>query len=345
MRAAVVAAPGQLEVREVPEPKIGPYEALCAQLFGATCTGTDSHLIHGRFPWNNAYPFVLGHESVGRVVEVGSKVRHLKPGDVVTRVGWHGDANSGVHSTWGGFAEWGVAVDWRAMQEDGRPEQEWRRWRIHQTVPPDLDPRAATMFVTWRETFSCAWRMGFRDGGRVLILGSGGNGLAFASHARNLGASVVALTGAPGREASARAAGATLYVDYASPDPIGRLRDAQSEGFDFVIDAVGRAGMLDDALPLCAKGGTLALYGIDEIQKVQLTPDRARGSFTFYKGGYDEAEAHEAVVDLMRSGKLDAGVWLDLQRPYPLERIGEAFEALGRREAVKALIRLSAPTL
>ena len=56
MRAALVEKLGSLVVRTVPDPRPGPYEALCELVYGATCTGTDSHIIAGSFPWIGALP-------------------------------------------------------------------------------------------------------------------------------------------------------------------------------------------------------------------------------------------------------------------------------------------------
>ncbi len=45
---------------------------------------------------------------------------------------------------------------------------------------------------------------------------------------------------------------------------------------------------------------------------------------------------------IVEQGKLEAGVWLDLENPFPLERIDDAFEAVARRKCVKALVQISA---
>ena len=103
MKAAVVESPNKLVVKDIPEPSIGPYDVKCDVLYGAICTGTDRHIIEGAFPWPVQYPIVLGHESVGRVTEIGSKVRHIKVGDVITRIGTRPSEGLGV--TWGGFVE------------------------------------------------------------------------------------------------------------------------------------------------------------------------------------------------------------------------------------------------
>ena len=67
MKAAIVERPGELSVREVAEPVMGDYDCLCENLYGATCSGTDLHLIQGRaMPFPVRYPLMLGHETIGR---------------------------------------------------------------------------------------------------------------------------------------------------------------------------------------------------------------------------------------------------------------------------------------
>ncbi len=339
MKAAIVERPGVLAVREIPMPVAGEYDALCELLYGATCSGTDLHLLHGRFPWPVRYPTVLGHESVGRVIEVGAKVRHFQVGDLVTRVG--APAIDEISVNWGGFAEYGIARDHWAAKEDGRPREEWNAFRVNQHVPEGIDPRAATLIITWRETLSYLTRMGFGAGASLLVIGSGGNGLAFTAHARNLGASRVAVIGSAGREQVARAAGARDYFDYKADALAAAVSDSCPEGFDFIIDAVGKKGALDSALPLLKPGATVGIYGIDDFGACLLNPAHARGSFTFANNGYDEEETHDRVIAFIQRGKLDARLWLDLESPYPLERLADALDAVAQRKAVKALVQLS----
>jgi len=51
MNAAVVESSGKLATRNIPEPEIDDYGVLCRLLFGATCSGTDQHLIDDKMPW------------------------------------------------------------------------------------------------------------------------------------------------------------------------------------------------------------------------------------------------------------------------------------------------------
>ena len=338
MKAAIVEKAGTLRVRELKDPVPGDYDALCELLYGATCTGTDSHIIKGEFPFPIAFPAILGHESVGRVVKIGKKVRNYRVGDLVTRV--NAPATAEVAIAWGGYAEYGLAQDHWAMRVDGLPESAWAGSRVNQVVPASVDPRVAPMFTTWRETLSYVTRMGMGPGTSVLVIGSGGNGLSFAAHAVNLGAPRTWIVGSKRSEKAAQAVKVTGFKDYTSTTCVEELSHACPGGFDIIIDAVGKAGQADLFLPLLAPGGKLGIYGLDDFASVSVSPRLARGSFTLWSGGYDEAETHQRVSELVLQGRLDAGVWYDCATPWPLADINDAFEHLWQRKAVKVLIAL-----
>ena len=341
MKAAVVEKIGKLSVMDVPVPEPKEYEALCEILYGSTCSGTDNHLLEGRLPFKVNYPTIIGHESIGRVVKLGNKVRNYKVADLVTRVGAPAELKPGLSSNWGGFSEYGIAVDHKAMKDDGIEQSKWSYQRINQVLHPDIDVRAATMIITWRETFSYCSRLGFAKGDRILIMGSGGNGLAFASHARNLGASIVVVAGNPERKATAMKAGATHYVDYRETDLAAAIKNAGVGQVDKIIDSVGKKGQADRMLPLLKSGGTFGVYGVDELKSYTLNPMGGQGSFTIFNGGYEESEAHDAVLKFMKEGKLDASIWLDFSNVFTLDQIADALKAVRDRKFVKALVKLT----
>ena len=194
-----------------------------------------------------------------------------------------------------------------------------------------------TLFITWRETLSYITRMGVGTNASVLVIGSGGNGLAFVSHARNLGARWITLVGSPRRAVEARLAGATDCVDYHSASCWDQVRSAAADGFDCVIDAVGKAAMSAQGAACLKPGGVIGIYGMDE--GVQIAPGRDR-AFRLYRGGYDEAEAHDAVLRDYRAGKLIPAVWTDRRQAFALDDIAQAFDAIMNRALVKPLILL-----
>lgn len=337
MKAAIVESPGRLVVRDVPEPKMGEYECLCETLYGSTCSGTDVHLIEGHsMPFEYSYPMILGHESIGRVLKVGPKVENFRVGDVVTRVVNH--STDEIASFWGGFAEQSVIADHEAMKKDGRKIGFFDG--IHQVLPADIDPAGATMIITWRETLSFLRRIGVTAGQSVLVLGSGGNGLSFANHARNLGAETIVMVGSDSRKDAAGCVGVDAFFSYKLDDITEIIRDANNNPFDLILDTVGKIGQLDRVLSLLKPNGKAALYGVDDFGKVTINPSLAPGSFTYANPGYNEGEAHEAVVSYMQEGKLKPDDFLDLEMIYPLDAINDAFDAVRQRRAVKAVVKL-----
>lgn len=215
MKALIVDGKTPPRVREIGEPVIrSPYDAICENLYCATCTGTDLHIIHGIFSVPVTYPTVIGHESVARVVEVGEKVRSFRPGDLVTRVGAH-PMEEGLNAHWGGMSQLGLAKDHLTMRLDGLPEAECRPYRVNNRIPEGLiDPVDATMIITWRETLSYVTRMGVAGGARVLVSGSGANGLSIARMALLRGAAHVCMVGSGTRRQNAGGLELSGYLDY-----------------------------------------------------------------------------------------------------------------------------------
>lgn len=254
MQCYVVEAPGRLALREVPIPVPGRYEALCRLKWAGTCTATDQHIIEGHMPFTVPYPCILGHESVGEVVELGPGVTTYRAGDHVSRVGAPAGLAEGLNIAWGGYSQWGIAVDHWAMARDGIDPGRYRAALVNQIIPGDIPLKECAMLTTWRETLSFIRRMGVGPGSRVLVVGSGGNGLSFVRHAVNLGAGWVAVAGSASRLHIAQALGAALAVDYRDANAADRLREALPGSFDFILDAVGADGAMDPYLGLLAPG-------------------------------------------------------------------------------------------
>lgn len=342
MKAAIVEEPGRLVVRELSNPVPGRYEVLTEQLFGSICAATDRHLIAGNLPIPGiTYPLILGHESIGRVIETGPGVRYLKPGDLVTRTG--APALDGCQPFWGGFADYGIARDVQAMREDGLQDTEWAAHAVNLPLPAGTDPAAATMMITWRETLSYTRRLGVAPGARVLVLGSGGNGFSFAVLARLLGAGHVAMLGNPHWAELAERAGIDTLIDYRVPAQAAELlRQSAPDGFDLIIDAVGHTGGLEAVVPMLKQGGAIGLYGIEDLgeRMAFLKALGDKGVRVHGPGDYSEPEAHDAAVQMLEQGRLDASIWFDPSAAPPLERLSDAIARIDERKSLKALVRI-----
>lgn len=339
MKAAVVREIGVLEVWEIPLPPVGPYDVLCRMCFGSTCAGTDIHLTDGKHPFPVQYPTILGHESVGRVVEVGSKVRNFKVGDLVSRVGYPADVLGGLSSNWGGFAEYGIAKDHWQMQRDGVPQVEWDRNRVNQIIHPEIDERTAPMIITWRETLSYLKRIGVTSNTHLLLVGSGANALAFAAHACNMNTAVT-VVGSPKREAIFSTLPIQQYIDYHSEDLKEAIYQSGHSEYDILLDAVGENRTVNQLLPLIKRDGILGVYGWNNRKNYGINPFYVTDNLRFYAGGYDEEETNSEVQAMILRGQLQASLWYDCAHPIPLEHIETAYQSLRKHEALKYLIQL-----
>ena len=290
MRAGVVDGPGKIVVREVGEPVVGDYDCLCDILYCSTCSGTDLHMLYGEaMPFEYGFPTMLGHEAIGRVAEVGRKVENFKVGDVVTRM--FNRPAEGVESNWRGFAERGLITDYESQRRgDAAGESEEgsgpkilpeNSYTAHRILPGGFDTAGATMIITWRETLSFFRRIGVAAGAKVLVAGSGGNGLAFANHAVNMGASRVVMTGGAGRSEAAYKVGVSDYLRYDMENVADAAVELGLDDFDLIIDAVGRIGLLNSLLGLLKVGGVVTTYGVDDFGRISIDPECARGTFTY----------------------------------------------------------------
>ena len=341
MKAAVTTGNGSLTVWDhIPLPSPGDYQALVRLCYGATCAGTDQRIMEGGHPNPLPYPSILGHESIGQVLTLGKKVTSFAPGDTIARVGAVPVPDMNLGICWGGFAEYGIATDWQAMNRDGIPQEEWNRFRVQQVIPPDIPLTTAPMIITWRETLSYVNRLGVKKGDSVLVLGSGANALAIINHCAYAGAKVFA-TGSKNRLSQLTKAGASIAADYQNSDIASLFRSFFPDGIHHLIDAIGFSESLNTALPFLAEDGQVAVYGWHQRSQYGIQPFAAKHSFRVYMGGYDEPETHEEVIRRIREGVLRAEDWYDTENPVPLNDIADAYQNLLSRRALKYLIQLS----
>ena len=162
--------------------------------------GSDKNFYRGYLPPKTAefrqdpkFPFLLGHESGGTVVAVGSRVADYKVGDRVMAFGWNNN-----------FAEYFAAKSFQL-----------------QPVPYDLDMDIASL----GEPISCAMYSGLNSGVQlgdtVVVMGGGFAGQIIAQCARRKGAyRVIVVDVLEGKLALARRLGADITLNPGQDDVI-----------------------------------------------------------------------------------------------------------------------------
>lgn len=327
MRGLFINGINEIGIRELPVPRPGRFEALVRMRACGICNSTDWKLIHGEF-CPGSYPALLGHESIGEVVEIGAGVTSFSVGDLVLRPGVPDSAIpfEGGRSLWGGFAEYGLVRD--AWAEQGVPYNAFPH--PQQVVPADLVPELAIALITLKETMSCLRSTDVRAGMSLGIVGSGPVAEALAACASMAGVDRIVVFGRrPELAERFLAAGATAYlVDDHDLHAVGGPLDR-------VVEAVGSREALRRALVACSSEGRVNVYGVapgsDPFAPSDMSDPRT------FVGKVAEAEEHDLALALVASGRLRLPDWVDCVLPF--EQYAQGFAAVAERRARKVAIR------
>jgi D-arabinose 1-dehydrogenase-like Zn-dependent alcohol dehydrogenase len=344
MRAVAVVEPNRVEVVEIGEPTVGPYQAKVRTEAALLCNSTDSKLVAGHFPGVEDYPLMLGHEVAGIVEAVGDKVRSFKVGDRVIGGLLFEFSDPAYATGWGGFCEYTLANDHDAMVEDGVADEEhgwFECYEIQRTVDADISLESAGLLCTWREVYGAFEDFHLKPGDDILVYGGGPVGLTFVKFARLLGLGYVGLVDRHAHKRErAQAMGADAVFVPDSPF-IEKLTEQRGKPLDAVIDAVGKEEIINAALPLIKMGGSICVYGV--ISGESVTVNKSTGPYNFnlfvhqWPTRARERAAQGPICDWIRQGKVSSEEFITHE--FPVEQINDALEAVKRGEVIKALLR------
>ena len=318
MRAAVVAAPGKLEIANVDMPAPGPGEML-VRLEGCGVCASNIPQWEGR-EWFS-YPMEpggLGHEGWGEVVEVGENVTGFKPGDRVAFLSGHA------------YAEYDLARAEAAVK-----------------LPQNLAGKPLP-----GEPLGCAMnifaRSGIVRGQTVAIVGIGFLGALLTKLCADAGARVIAISRREFSLEYARSMGAEILIPMDDHwQIIEKVKAATHDRMcDVVIEAVGKQWPLDLSAELTKERGRLVIAGYhqDGPRQVNMQLWNWRGLDVINAHEREEAiyvQGIESAVRAVSEGRLNP--YPLFTHEFPLERLGEALDMTRDRPDgfMKALVRMN----
>ena len=343
MKAAIVTKPGEIEVWDVADPVPGPYEALVEVIGCGFCNGTDIKVVEGHWPGVDPMPYILGHEAVGRVIAIGSKVHNLSEGQVIVQPLVGGYRERSIGTAWGGFVEQALATDWKAMQADGVTLDN-PFIRAQQIVPREMDPADAVMLITLKEVYSALQGFGIQDGMDVLIYGDGPVGICMAMCARQMGARKVILSGHhDDRLALAEQNGATHIINSNKTDIEQFVRNMAPEGLPLIIDAIGNNQVVQQGLDMIADEGHIGIYGYSDQRQATLdwsnTPVRWSLDYLVVPQLDRLTAAHEVLVEWIMDGRVNLKALVTHQ--ISMDKAPETYRLVKSREALKVIVNMS----
>lgn len=284
MEALVLIEEGRLTVQERELPKLGPSDVLLKIEATGIC-GSDVHGYTGetgrRHPGQ-----VMGHEIVGRVVEVGADPGGVTLGTLacvnpVMSCGDCGACTAGQEQACASKRVLGVVPDWDAGFA------EFMRVPAANIValPEGMLALHGTLVEPLSVGYHAACVGGVGPDDRVLVIGGGPIGQASALAAERLGSQAVVVS-----EPSAHRRDLLMDMGFvaAHPDALEVvLNERGAESPSVVIDAVGSSSTLSEALRLCAPQGTVVLVGMAEREltvssyAISVSERRIVGSFCY----------------------------------------------------------------
>jgi threonine dehydrogenase-like Zn-dependent dehydrogenase len=275
---------------------------------------------------------------------IGEKVRHFKVGDRVVGGLLLDTTDSTYGSGWGGFSEYTLAGDHRAMVEDGVATREngwYEVYEIMRVVPRTISLEDSVMLCTWREVYGAFGDFNLKPGDNVIVYGGGPVGLSFVRFGRLLGLGDIYLVDRwPQKREKAMAMGATAA--FAPDDPkLAALIEEHKGSFDAVIDAVGKESIINDALSLVKMGGSICVYGVIDEPMIRLDKSRAPYNFNLLIHQWPtrsrEHDAQEPLVDWIVAGELSYKEFVSAE--FPIQRVAEAYQLSTTSTTTKILFR------
>jgi len=241
------------------------------------CGICHSDIHSARNEWGGThYPFVPGHEIVGRVATVGSAVTNHKAGDLVG-VGCLVDSCHHCHSCDDGleqYCENGFTATYNSADKIGGTPHEFTfgGYSNHITVderfvlrvPENLDPAAAApLLCAGITTYSPLkhWKVG--PGQKVGVIGLGGLGHMGVKLAHAMGAHVVMITTSPEKGQDARKLGADEVLISTDAKAMGTAQNS----FDFLLNTIPVGHDTDPYMNLLKRDATMVIVGAVETLK------------------------------------------------------------------------------
>ncbi len=356
-----VSKPLTIEQCELDPP--GPGEVLI-RIRAASLCHSDLSVVDGSRP--RIMPMVLGHEAAGEVVETGSGVADLKPGDKVVCIFVPNCGHCArCHENRPALCEPGAVANLAGTLLNGA-----RRLRLagapvnhHLGVSgfaeyavvsrSSLVKVPASLKLETAALFGCAIITGVGAvlntanvpvGSSVAIVGAGGVGLSCILGALLAGARRIIVVDLNQTKLKfAQELGATDAFDASAPDVGTKLKEATGGGVDFAFETAGAAPALALAYQITRRGGTTITAGLPNpnhqfsIPQISLTTEERtlKGS---YMGSCVPQRDIPNYIEMFQRGRLP--VERLVTHRITLSEINEGFDLLASGDAGRILLSI-----
>jgi L-iditol 2-dehydrogenase len=320
MKAMMLTGIRFMEMTEVPEPQISNPDEVKIKMKVLGVCGSDIHYYTmGKIGSQVVeYPFPVGHEGAGTVVETGSGVTRVKVGDTVAidpamPCGSCDQCLSGRPNTCRkmvflgcpGQAE-GCLKEYIIMPEESCFPLTVGLTADHGAIS---EPMAIGLYSVERAPSL--------KGKKIGILGFGPIGMSVMIAAKAAGAEKIYVTDKINERLDiAVKEGAAGVLNPLSSVIDRDLLTREPLGLDVVFECCGQQDAVDEGIEILKPGGTLMIVGIPEFDRWMLSVDRTRRREITVKFVRRQADCTGKVLEMMADGRIDVSGMVTHRFPF-----------------------------
>ncbi|MBJ6135214.1 zinc-dependent alcohol dehydrogenase family protein [Ochrobactrum sp. Q0168] len=338
MLGTILYSPGSVRCEEIAEPTIlYPTDAIIK--LSATCVcGSDLWPYRGL--QNMSGLQLMGHEYCGVVIEVGSAVKTIKPGQFV--VGSFCLSDNTCPHCLAGFQS---SCEHREFMTGAQAEYarvslaDGTLVATSEVPADDLLPSLLAASDVLGTGWYAADAARVQPGSTVVVVGDGAVGLMGVLSAKQMGAErIIAMSRHKSRQELALEYGATDIVAERGEDGIAKIKDlTKMVGADSVLECVGTQESMNQALQVARPDSVIGYVGVPH--RVQFDGQSLFFSQVGMLGGPAPVRRFlPHLIDLVLARKINPGKVFDLE--LPLSDVAEGYKAVDERRAIKAFLRV-----
>ncbi len=338
MLGTILYGPRDVRCENVPEPKIlKPTDAIIR--LSATCIcGSDLWPFRGLDGVTG--PRAMGHEYCGIVVEVGSAVRNIRPGQFVVGSFCLSD-NTCPHCRFG----FQSSCEQREFMTGAQaplarvPLADGTLVATDEIPPDDLIPNLLATSDVLGTGWYAADAARVQPGSTVVVVGDGAVGLMGVLAAKQMQAGrIISMSRHKTRQDLALEFGATDIVAERGNEGIARIKELTAGvGADSVLECVGTKESMAQAIQCARPGAMIGYVGVPH--GVQFDGQELFFAQRGLMGGPAPVRRFlPHLMGLVLDRKINPGKVFDLE--LPLSEAAEGYRAMDERRAVKVLLRV-----
>jgi L-iditol 2-dehydrogenase len=308
MKAMMLTGIRKMEMKEIPEPEIVNANDVKIKMSVVGICGSDIHYYtQGQIGSQIVeYPFTVGHEGAGVVVETGSGVTRVKRGDKIAiepaMPCWECDqCLAGRHHTCRklrflgcpGQAE-GCLMEYIVMPEESC-------FPLTANLKPDhgsiSEPMAIGVYAVKKS--------GGVNNLKIGILGFGPIGMSVMLAAKAHGVESVYVTDKiDPRLEIAKKEGAAMVMNVLNVDIVTEVLKETNLGLDIVFECCGQQEAFDQAIEILKPGGKLVVVGIPEFERWSMNVEKTRRKEISLQFIRRQVDCVEEALEMMANGSV-----------------------------------------